>query len=64
MFVAEYASRSSVGLAAGRKDLFAQVSSDGHCVTLYQKGVPVQFGTHEWEEAPSRQTYAKKGEAQ
>jgi hypothetical protein len=62
--VAEYAARSSVDLAAGREDLFAQVSSDGHCVTLYQKGVPVQFGTHEWEEAPVKHTYAKKGEAQ
>jgi hypothetical protein len=62
--VAEYAARSSVDLAAGREDLFAQVSSDGHCVTLFQKSVPVQFGTHEWEESPSKQTYAKKGEAQ
>ena len=51
--LAEYAARSSHDLAVGRDDLFAQVSRDGNRVTLFQKGLPVQFGTHEWEEPPS-----------
>ena len=50
--LAEYSARSSFDLAAGRDGLFAQVSSDGHRVRLFQKGAPVQFGSHEWEDAP------------
>ena len=59
--VAEYSARSSYDLAAGRDDLFAQVSSDGRRVTLFQKGVPVQFGTHEWEDAPDALVYPQGG---
>jgi hypothetical protein len=55
--LAEYSARSSYDLAAGRDDLFAQVSSDGRRVTLFQKSVPVQFGTHEWEDAPDDLAY-------
>jgi hypothetical protein len=50
--LAEYSARSSLDLAAGRDDLFAQVSSDGRRVRLFQKGTPVRCGSHEWEDAP------------
>ena len=49
--VAEYSARSSYDLAAGRDDLFAQASTDGLRVTLFQKSAPVQFGTQEWQHA-------------
>lgn len=55
--LAEYSPRSSYDLAAGRDDMFAQVGSDGGCVTLFQKGTPMQFGTHEWEDAPDDPAY-------
>ena len=49
----EYSARSSYDLAGERSDLFAQVSDNGRRVVLFQKGVPVQFGTSEWEDPPS-----------
>jgi len=59
--LAEYSARSSYDLAAGRDDLFAGVSSDGRRVILFQKGLPLQFGTHDWEDAPDDQAYPKGG---
>ena len=45
-------------------DLFAQVRSDGRRVTLFQKGLALQFGTHDWEDAPEYVDFARKGRAQ
>jgi hypothetical protein len=50
--IGEYSARSSYDLAGERIDLFTQVSDDGRQVVLYQKGIPMQFGTSEWEGAP------------
>jgi hypothetical protein len=62
--IAEYSARSSYDLAMGRDDLFAQVSSDGRRVTLFQKGLPLEFGTHDWEDAPDYGDFPRKGRAQ
>jgi hypothetical protein len=62
--LAEYWARSSYDLAAQRDDFFAQVSSNGRRVTLFLRGVPVQFGTHEWEDASDSLAYPQKGGAQ
>jgi hypothetical protein len=62
--LAEYSARSSYDLAARRDDFFAQVSSDARRVTLFMKGVPVQFGTHEWEDASDDLAYPQKRGAQ
>jgi len=62
--IADYSARSSYDLAMGRDDLFAQVSSDGRRVTLFQKGLPLQFGTHDWEDAPDYGDFQRKGRAQ
>jgi hypothetical protein len=48
-------------LAAERSDLFVQASGDGSRVVLYQKSVPVQFGTSEWEDLPYTQPPTKDG---
>ncbi len=45
-------------------DLFAQVSSDGRRVTLFQKGLPLQFGAHNWEDASDYVDFRRKGKAQ
>jgi|GEM_PF-5425391 len=55
--LAEYQTRSSYDLAVSREDLLAQVSSDGHHITIYQKGVPLIFGTHDWRNVPDNRTY-------
>ena len=49
--------RSLYDLAAGRSDLFVQASGDGSRVVLFQKGVPVQFGTSEWDDPPYTRPY-------
>lgn len=48
--LAEYSARSAFDVAVGRHGLLAQLSSDGHRVRLFQPGLPVQFGSHEWED--------------
>ena len=55
--VAEYSARSSYDLAAIREDMVVQVSHDGCSITLYQKAVPVQFDTHQWEDADKNPEY-------
>ncbi len=62
--VAEYRRDHRLELAAGRDDLFAQVSSNGRRVTLFQKGLPVQFGSREWQEVPDDLAYPQEGEEQ
>jgi hypothetical protein len=57
----EYSARSLYDLAAERSDLFVQASGDGSRVVLYQKSVPVQFGTSEWEDLPYTQPSTKDG---
>jgi hypothetical protein len=58
--LAEYSVRSSFDLAAEREDLFAQVSRDGRCVRLFQKGTPVQCGSHQWEDLPGETAHARR----
>ncbi len=43
--IAEYAARSTIDLATECDTMFAQVSSNGRRVRLFQKGLPIQFGT-------------------
>ena len=45
-------------------DLFAHVSSDGRRVTLFQKCLPLQFGTHDGEDAPDYMDFPRTGRAQ
>jgi hypothetical protein len=58
--VAEYSARSSHDLAAGTDDLHVQASTCGHRITLFQKGVPVQFGTHGWEDTAGETDCARE----
>jgi hypothetical protein len=43
--LAEYTVPSTYEVDTGRDELFAQISTDGHRVTLYQRRMPVVFGT-------------------
>ena len=59
----EYSARSAYDLARERSDLFAQVSGNGHRIVLFQKSVPTEFGTSEWQDLPDTQPYTEKQEA-
>lgn len=48
--VADYSVLSSYELSASKEELFAQIGNEGHSVTLYQRGFPLQLGEAQWRD--------------